>query len=124
MDAGRAGTLLNVFIGEADKKDHRPLHRVIVEAAHASGLSQAIVLRGAEGFGANSPWIHTAKILRLSENLPLAIQIVDSENKINEFLPLLSELLEGSDCTATVIQSKVEVIQYLPKSSLKTLDEG
>lgn len=106
------GNLLRVFIGESDKVDHHALYGVIVKTAKERGLAGATVLRGAEGFGANSRSIHTARILRLSEDLPMVIEIVDTEEKIQEFLPVLDELLEKSKCGAMVTLEKVHVLRY------------
>jgi PII-like signaling protein len=80
------GYLLRVFIGENDKHEGRPLHEWIVVRARASGLAGATVLRGVMGFGANSKVIHTAKIERLSEDLPMVVEIVDSREKLERFL--------------------------------------
>ncbi|MFO7817084.1 MAG: DUF190 domain-containing protein, partial [Desulfovibrionales bacterium] len=84
--------LLRIFIGENDKADGRPLYKVLVEEAREQGLAGATVFRGMLGFGANSR-IHTSQILRLSEDLPVVIEIVDSEEKINAFLPRLDALI-------------------------------
>lgn len=89
------GLLLRIFIGESDKCDNRPLYEVIVEEARRRGLAGATVLRGVMGFGANSR-IHTSKILRLSEDLPMIVEIVDEAEKINAFIPdLHAMMLEG-----------------------------
>jgi hypothetical protein len=106
------GKLLRMFIGEADKLDHHALYTVIVRAAREQGLAGATVLRGAEGFGANSHLIHTARILRLSEDLPIVIEIVDTEEKIQAFLPVVDELIEKSGCGAMVTLEKVNVLHY------------
>jgi len=99
--------LLRIFIGESDKHQGRALYEVIVEAARRKGLAGATVLRGTLGFGANSR-IHTAKILRLSEDLPMVIEIVDAAERIEEFLPELDDLIgEG-----LVTLEKVRVILY------------
>jgi len=86
--------LLRIFIGESDRFNGRPLYEVIVESARKKGLSGATVTRGILGFGANS-LIHTSKILRLSEDLPLIVEIVDSEANLEAFLkeidPMMSE---------------------------------
>lgn len=106
------GKLLRVLIGESDKVDHRPLFEAIVRTAKERGLAGATVLRGVEGFGANSRYIHTAKILRLSEDLPVVIEMVDSEEKIRAFLPVLDDLLERSGGGAMVTLEQVEVLHY------------
>lgn len=99
--------LLRVFIGESDKHQGRPLYEVIVEEARRRGLAGATVLRGTLGFGANSR-IHTAKILRLSEDLPMVIEIVDKPEQIAAFLPDLDALIgEG-----LVTLERVRIITY------------
>lgn len=99
--------LLRVFIGESDRFEGRPLYEAIVETARKKGMAGATVLRGVLGFGANSR-IHTSKILRLSEDLPLVIEIVDTEEKIEAFLPGLDEMIgEG-----LVTLEKARVIVY------------
>jgi PII-like signaling protein len=100
-------SLLRIFIGESDKSDGRPLSEVIVETARKRELAGATVLRGFLGFGANSR-IHTSKILRLSEDLPVVIEIVDAVEKIEAFLLELDNLIgEG-----LVTLEKVRVITY------------
>jgi hypothetical protein len=106
------GTLLRVFIGEADKVDHHALYSVIVKTAREQGLAGATVLRGVEGFGARSHTIHTARILRLSEDLPMVVEIVDTAEKIQDFLPVVDALLEKSGCGAMLTLEKVEVLHY------------
>lgn len=99
--------LLRVFIGESDKFQGRPLYEVIVEEARKRGLAGATVLRGTTGFGAHSR-IHTAKILRLSEDLPMVIEVVDKPERIAEFLPVLDGMIgEG-----LVTLERVRVILY------------
>lgn len=99
--------LLRIFIGETDKFDGRPLYKAIVEKARKRGMAGATVIRGILGFGANSR-IHTSQILRLSEDLPLVIEIVDSEERINVFLPELDKMIgEG-----LVTLEKVRIITY------------
>jgi len=82
------GQLLRILIGENDKYEKRPLYEWIVRKARESGLAGATVLRGLEGFGTHSR-VHTAKILRLSSDLPIVIEIVDTHEKIAQFLPLI-----------------------------------
>jgi len=106
------GKLLRIFLGESDKIEHKPLYEVIVEEARKRGLAGATVLRGIEGFGANSRVIHTAKILRLSEDLPIVVEIVDTEENIRQFRPRVDELFEKSGSGGMVTIEKAEVIRY------------
>lgn len=99
--------LIRIFIGETDKWGGRPLYEVIVEEARALGLAGATVLRGIAGFGANSR-IHTAKILRLSEDLPLIIEIVDRAERLQPFLARLDSLISDG----LVTRERVEVMVY------------
>lgn len=108
MKLAGAALRLTIFVGEGDTWHHKPLYTEIVHRAHHSGLAGASVLRGIEGYGASSR-IHTARLLSLSEDLPVAIVIVDSEERIREFLPQLDDLVtEG-----LVIIDPVEVIRYV-----------
>ena len=86
---------LTVYLGESDKAHGRPLYELIVEEAKQRGMAGATVLRGTMGFGAQSRYIHTSKILRLSEDLPMVIQIVDRPEKIAEFLPYVEQVVQG-----------------------------
>lgn len=93
MEVPREASLLRVFVGADDRFDGRPLHEVVVERARERGLAGATVLRGVLGYGAHSR-IHTAKILRLSEDLPVVIEIVDATPRIEAFLPELDECMD------------------------------
>jgi PII-like signaling protein len=86
------GYLLRIFIGESDKNDGKPLYEWLVLKAREAGLAGATVLRGIEGFGAHSR-LHTAKILRLSEDLPIVVELVDSLEKIEAFMPIVDEVI-------------------------------
>ena len=86
------GQLLRILIGENDRYDKQPLYEWIVRKARETGLAGATVLRGLEGFGAHSR-VHTAKILRLSSDLPIVIEIVDTQEKIAQFLPLIDDAI-------------------------------
>jgi PII-like signaling protein len=99
--------LLRIFLGESDRHDGDPLYETIVLKAREAGLAGATVLRGAMSFGASSR-LHTSKILRLSADLPLVIEIVDTEEKINAFLPTLNSMMGGG----LVTLEKVRVIHY------------
>jgi hypothetical protein len=99
--------LLRIFIGESDRYGHKPLYEGIVLKAREMHLAGATVLRGPMGFGKSSR-LHTQKILRLSFDLPLVIEIVDAEEKINAFLPVLDEMMKGG----LVTLEKARVIDY------------
>jgi len=107
MQIPRQALLLRIFIGEDDKFGGSPLYEAIVLKARELHLAGATVLRGPMGFGASSR-LHTTKIMRLSEDLPLVIEIVDSEEKINSFLPTLDEMMSSGLTTL----EKVQVLQY------------
>jgi len=107
MNIPEEGYLLRVFIGESDRSGHRPLYEEIVLKAREAGLAGATVLRGVMGFGKNSI-LHTAKILRLSEDLPMVVEIVDSLEKVEAFVPTLDEMIK--DGLVTI--EKVRVIHY------------
>lgn len=101
------GELLRIFVGESDSWEGAPLHEAIVRRAREEGLAGATVLRGMIGFGAHSR-IHTTKILRLSEDLPIVIEIVDRPDRIAGFLPVLDEMVgEGM-----VTLEKVRILAY------------
>jgi len=105
MRIPREGQLLRIFVGESDRWKGKPLFEAIVQEAHHQGLAGATVFRGFEGFGAHSR-IHTSRILRLSEDLPILVEIVDAEDKIQAFLPVLDGMVQEGLVTvekATVI---------------------
>jgi PII-like signaling protein len=107
MEVPRDSMLLRIFIGESDRWNHKPLYEAIVLKARELHLAGATVLRGPMGFGKSSR-MHTAKILRLSMDLPIVIEIVDSEEKINELLPALEQMMSGGMVTL----ERVQVINY------------
>ena len=107
MQIPHEAVLLRIFIGESDRWEHQPLYEAIVLKARELHLAGATVLRGPMGFGKSSR-LHTAKILRLSTDLPLVIEIVDSEEKINTFLPELDKMIGGGLITLET----VKVLQY------------
>ena len=112
MQIPKQALLLRIFIGEDDRFGASPLHEAIVLKARELHLAGATVLRGAMGFGASSR-LHTTKILRLSEDMPLVIEIVDSEDKINSFLPAL----DGMMSSGLITLEKVQVLQYGSKGA-------
>jgi PII-like signaling protein len=107
MQIPKDAVLLRIFLGESDRWEHKPLYEAIVLKAREMPLAGATVLRGPMGFGKTSH-LHTAKILRLSMDLPLVIEIVDSEEKISAFLPILDEMMGGG----LVTLEKVKVVHY------------
>jgi PII-like signaling protein len=110
MQIPHDAVLLRIFIGESDRWEHRPLYEAIVLKAREMHLAGATVLRGPMGFGKSSR-LHTAKILRLSLDLPLVIEIVDSEEKIQAFLPVLDGMMGGG----LVTLETVKVLEYRGK---------
>jgi PII-like signaling protein len=107
MQIPHEAVLLRIFIGESDRWEHKPLYEAIVLKARELHLAVATVLRGPMGFGKSSR-LHTAKILRLSMDLPLVIEMVDSEERINAFLPELDKMIGGGLVTV----EQVRVIEY------------
>lgn len=108
MQAPQRATLLRLFIGERDRHGHQPLYEAVVQHARARGLAGATVLRGLVGFG-RSTVLHTAKILELSEDLPIVVEIVDTEEKIRDFLPELDGMITSS---GLITLEQVQVFRY------------
>src|SRR6476661_7736875 len=113
MDVPKDAMLLRIFFGEDDRFEHQPLYEAIFLKAREMHLAGATVLRGAMGFG-HSSRLHTAKVLRLSFDLPVVVEIVDTEARINEFLPVL----DGMMASGLITLEKVQVLQY-GKAGLK-----
>src|SRR5688572_10468798 len=107
MTIPEEGYLLRIFVGESDRHGYHPLYEAIVLKAREAGMAGATVLRGVMGFGKNSI-LHTAKILRLSEDLPMVVEIVDSLEKVEAFVPTLDEMIK--DGLVTI--EKIRVIHY------------
>lgn len=112
MQIPSQAVLLRIFIGEEDSFQGKPLYEAIVIKAREQHLAGATVLRGPMGFGKSSR-LHTSKILRLSEDLPLVIEIVDGEDNINKFLPVL----DGMMSSGLITLEKVQVLQYGEKNA-------
>lgn len=112
MEPGTEAVLLRIFLGESDHWHGRSLHVALVEEARKQGLAGATVTRGMEGFGAKSV-IHTSRLLELSSDLPIIVEIVDTQAKIDAFLPVLEEMVE--DGLATVERVRVLFYRHMRK---------
>ena len=112
MELQGEAKLLRMFIGEADRHHHIPLHEAIVKAARTDGLAGATVWRGILGYGPTSK-VRTAKVLDLSTDLPIIIEIVDQEAKIDAFLPKLHDIFEQAKSGGLITVEKVHIIKYV-----------
>jgi uncharacterized protein len=112
MELEERALLLRIYIGESDRFDHHPLYEAIVLKAREQGLAGATVLRGPMGFG-HSSRLHTAKVLRLSEDLPMIVEIIDCEEKITAFLALLGDMVKGG----LISLEQVRVLHYGSKQN-------
>ncbi len=116
MTKARAeGQSVRIFIGESDRLHGKALFEVIVREARAMGLPGATVLRGVEGFGARSV-VHSSRLLRLSEDLPVVIEVVDLPQRIGPFVDRIEDLLDEADCGALITVEDVSIIRYRPKT--------
>ena len=106
--------LLRVFIGEADRVERRPLHEAILREAQAQGIAGVTVLRGVVSYGASAK-LHTARVLRLSEDLPMVVEIVDGPEQIDALVKSLDKLLEQAGSGGLITLENVEIIRHLPK---------
>ena len=107
MKTPESGKLVRIFVGESDRVGHQPLYTAIVELARKNGLAGATVFKGIEGFGGHSV-VHAARVFDLSSDLPILIEIVDTEEKVRAFLPLLDEIVKEG----LVTLETVEVLHY------------
>ena len=114
MEISGQAVLLRVFIGESDKLGHLPMYEAIVKHAHDVGLAGATVLKGVLGYGATAR-IRTQKILDLSSDLPLVVEIVDEEEKLVSFQQRLSDMFEQAGCGGLMTLENVRVVHYLPE---------
>ena len=111
MENSPNAKLLRIFVGEADKAGNQPLYEAIVFEAKKQSLSGATVTRGVMGFGANSK-VHTTKLFEISTDLPLVIEIVDTEDKIRAFTSIVEKMFEETNSGGLITLEKVEVIRY------------
>ena len=112
MELKADAKLLRIFLGESDKVKHTALYETIVKEARRTGLAGATAWRGIMGFGPTSR-IRTTRILDLSTDLPIIVEIADEEDKINQFLPMLHDLFEKAQCGGLITIEKVQVIKYI-----------
>jgi PII-like signaling protein len=111
MELNGDSKLLRIFIGEIDKLDHRPLYNAILFASRKHGLAGCTVLRGIMSYGASTV-VHTSKLIDISEDLPIIVEIVDKEEKINEFVPILNDMMEKAGCGGLITIEKAMVLYY------------
>ena len=107
------GKLVRVFIGESDRLHGQPLYEAIVYAAREMGLAGATVLRGVEGYGADSV-VHTARLLRLSEDLPIVIEVVEIPERLDPFVARIEAMLDDANCGGLITLERAEIIRYQP----------
>ncbi len=112
MELKSEAKLVRIFVGESDLIHHIPVYEKIVQEARKMHLAGATVFKGVMGYGGTSR-IHTSKILRLSEDMPMIIEIVDEEEKINNFLPMLHDIFEEANCGGLITMEKAEIIKYV-----------
>ena len=111
METIQNAKLLRIFIGELDKIEHKPLYEAIVYKAKETGLAGATVLKGVLSYGANS-LVHSVKLWDISPDMPVIIEIIDSEEKINAFMPLVKEMFEKAASGGLITLEKVEIMMY------------
>ena len=111
MEPGSESKLLRIFIGESDKIGHQPLYETILFAARKEGLAGCTVLRGIMSFGASTK-VHTAKLIDISGDLPIVVEIVDREEKINAFVRIVDELIVKAACGGLITIEKAGVLYY------------
>ncbi|MEJ5351336.1 MAG: DUF190 domain-containing protein [Melioribacteraceae bacterium] len=112
MEIKGEAKLVRIFVGEDDILHHNPVYEKIVLEARKAGLAGATVFKGIMGYGKASR-IHTSKILRLSEDMPIVIEIVDEAEKVEKFLPILHDIFEEANCGGLITIEKAEVIKYV-----------
>ena len=116
MHMSGEAVLLRVFLGERDRYEGLPMFEVIVNAARRDGMAGATVLRGIEGFGASSR-VHTARLLRLSSDLSIVIELVDKEERIDAFMSTLDALFDTAGCGGLVTRERVQIVRYHAEGS-------
>jgi uncharacterized protein len=116
MEQNSDAKLLRIFIGEADKFEHKPLYEAILFAARKKGLAGCTVTKGIMSFGASTV-VHTAKLIDISQDLPIIIEIVDNEEKISEFVEQVANMLDKAGCGGLITIEKALVLKYIHRRS-------
>ena len=111
MELKGEAKLVRIFVGESDILHHIPVYEKIVQEARKLHLAGATVFKGVMSFGRTS-MVHTAKILRLSEDMPMVIEIVDEQERIEKFLPIIHDIFEEANCGGLITMEKAEIIKY------------
>ena len=114
MELSRDSKLLRIFIGTTDHIEHQPLYEAIIFAAKKNGLAGATVLKGVMSYGASS-LIHTAKLMDISVDMPIVVEIIDHEARINDFVGIVSDMMEKANCGGLITLEKAEVLYYKSK---------
>lgn len=114
MELNRNSKLLRIFIGSTDHIKHQPLYEAIVFAARKNGLAGATVIKGTMSYGA-SALVHTTKVFEVSTDMPVIIEIIDHESRINDFVGIVSDMMEMANCGGLVTLEEVEVLYYKSK---------
>ncbi|MEO6838183.1 MAG: DUF190 domain-containing protein [Ginsengibacter sp.] len=114
MELNRDSKLLRIFIGSTDHFKHQPLYEAIVFEAKKNGLAGATVIKGVMSYGA-STLVHTAKLIEISVDMPVVVEIIDHETRINDFVGIVSDMMEEANCGGLITLEKAEVLYYKSK---------
>ncbi len=118
MEIKGEAKLVRIFVGESDILHHVPVYERIVQEARKQHLAGATVFKGTMGFGRTSR-LHTSKILRLSEDMPMIVEIADEEDKIAQFLPIVHDIFEEANCGGLITMEKAEIIKYVSNEPVR-----
>jgi PII-like signaling protein len=114
MNLAEDSKLLRIFIGDIDKIGHQPLYEAVLFAARKNGMAGCTVLKGIMSFGASTN-VHTVKLIEICDDLPVVVEIVDHDEKINAFVDVVNELMEKANCGGLITIEKVRVLYYKPR---------
>ena len=119
MELAEDSKLLRIFIGDIDKIGHQPLYEAILFAARKNGMAGCTVLKGIMSFGASTN-VHTVKLIEICDDLPVVVEIVDHDEKINAFVDVVNELMEKANCGGLITIEKARVLYYKPRAKKQT----